>query len=66
MLLRSILAYQAALADSRPFSRWATRNVAAHKRTGYAIVTLSLKKTCVPPGDLTADQMDAVAGLADR
>jgi sulfite reductase (NADPH) hemoprotein beta-component len=65
-LPRTSLAYQAALADSRPFSRWATRNVAAHKRTGYAIVTLSLKKTGVPPGDLTADQMDAVAGLADR
>jgi sulfite reductase (NADPH) hemoprotein beta-component len=65
-LPRASLAYQAALADSRPFSRWAARNVAAHKRTGYAIVTLSLKKTGVPPGDLTADQMDAVAGLADR
>ena len=33
---------------------------------GYAIVTLSLKKTGVPPGDATSDQMDAVADLADR
>ena len=33
---------------------------------GYAAVTLSLKKTGVPPGDVTADQMDAVADLADR
>jgi sulfite reductase (NADPH) hemoprotein beta-component len=65
-LARESSAYQAALADSRPFSRWAARNVAAHKRTGYAIVTLSLKRTGVPPGDLTADQMDAVAELADR
>jgi sulfite reductase (NADPH) hemoprotein beta-component len=37
-----------------------------HKQPGYAAVTLSLKKTGVPPGDLTADQMDAVAALAER
>ena len=33
---------------------------------GYAAVTLSLKKTGVPPGDVTAEQMDAIADLADR
>ncbi len=37
-----------------------------HKVAGYAIVTLSLKKTGVPPGDVTSDQMDAIADLADR
>jgi sulfite reductase (NADPH) hemoprotein beta-component len=37
-----------------------------HKQPGYAAVTLSLKKTGVPPGDLTSQQMDAVAGLAER
>ena len=58
--------YLAARADSRPFDRWAQRNVFPHKVPGYAIVTLSLKKTGVPPGDITSDQMDAVAHLADR
>ena len=29
-------------------------------------MTLSLKKTGVPPGDVTADQMDLVADLAER
>jgi sulfite reductase (NADPH) hemoprotein beta-component len=29
-------------------------------------VTLSLKKTGVPPGDVTSDQMEAIADLADR
>src|SRR5207302_9521571 len=48
------------------FSAWAKRNVHPHKVPGYAAVTLSLKKTGVPPGDVTADQMDAIAGLADR
>jgi sulfite reductase (NADPH) hemoprotein beta-component len=33
---------------------------------GYAAVTLSLKKTGVPPGDVTSEQMDAIANLAER
>ena len=33
---------------------------------GYAIVHLSLKSTLAPPGDVTSEQMDAVADLADR
>ncbi len=48
------------------FSRWLRKNVHGHRQPGYAAVTLSLKKTGMPPGDITADQMDAVADLADR
>src|SRR5687768_17877581 len=48
------------------FLNWKKRNVHAHKVPGYAAVTLSLKKTGVPPGDVTSDQMDAIADLADR
>jgi sulfite reductase (NADPH) hemoprotein beta-component len=48
------------------FSSWAKRNVHGHKVRGYAAVTLSLKKTGVPPGDVTSAQMDAIADLADR
>ncbi len=48
------------------FMAWAKRNVHLHKRPGYAAVTLSLKKTGVPPGDVTSDQMEGIAGLADR
>jgi sulfite reductase (NADPH) hemoprotein beta-component len=33
---------------------------------GYSAVTLSLKKHGIAPGDITADQMDAVADLADK
>ena len=57
--------YRSDLADNRAFSNWAKRNVHPHKVPGYAIVTLSLKKTGVPPGDVTSDQMDAIADLAD-
>ncbi|HET7365327.1 MAG TPA: nitrite/sulfite reductase [Burkholderiales bacterium] len=48
------------------FANWLKRNVQRHKVPGYAAVTLSLKKTGVPPGDVTSDQMDAIADLADR
>ena len=41
------------VADNRAFANWAERNVHPHKVPGYAIVTLSLKKTGVPPGDAT-------------
>ncbi|MBX3661785.1 MAG: nitrite/sulfite reductase [Burkholderiales bacterium] len=60
------LQYTQALAREPGFARWVGRNVHAHKVPGYAAVTLSLKKTGVPPGDATAEQMDAVADLADR
>jgi len=63
---RDSVAYRAAIADSRPFSRWAERNVQRHKRKGYAIVTLSLKRTGTPPGDVTAAELDAIANLAER
>ena len=57
---------RAQLADSKPFTQWVRRNTFAHKRPGYKAVTLSLKETGKPPGDATAEQMDAIADLADR
>ena len=57
---------RAAHADNRAFANWVNRNVKPHKVPGYASVVLSLKKTGVPPGDATAEQMDFVAELADR
>ena len=63
-------AYEAAgdvvLADEKPFKNWVDRNTHAHKVPGYAAVTLSLKKHGVPPGDITSEQMEVVADLADR
>jgi sulfite reductase (NADPH) hemoprotein beta-component len=57
---------EAALYADRAFRNWHMRNVQPHKVSGYAAVTLSLKKTGVPPGDVTAQQMDAIADLAER
>ena len=52
-------------AADKAFANWLQRNVKPHKAAGYAAVILSLKKTGVPPGDATAEQMDFVAELAD-
>lgn len=48
------------------FKNWLTRNVVTHKQPGYAIVNIALKKTGVAPGDVTDEQMDIVADLADK
>ncbi len=52
--------------ESPAFARWLATNVAAHRRPGYAIVNLSLKPEGGVPGDATAEQMDAVADLAEQ
>ncbi|MBT5675757.1 MAG: nitrite/sulfite reductase, partial [Rhodospirillaceae bacterium] len=46
------------------FDNWLEHNVDAHKQPGYAIVTVSLKSIGQVPGDIDADQMEAVADLA--
>ena len=52
--------------DHPGFARWRARNVVAHKKPGYAAVTLSLKSTGVAPGDVTDKQLEAIADLADE
>jgi sulfite reductase (NADPH) hemoprotein beta-component len=56
----------AAARGDNGFNIWFGNSVAKHKALGYAIVTLSLKPEGGTPGDATADQMDAIADLADR
>ncbi|MGJ8646779.1 MAG: nitrite/sulfite reductase [Marinomonas colpomeniae] len=54
------------LADSAGFARWYERNTFDHKKPGYRIVTLTLKKPGQAPGDATAEQMFKAADLADK
>jgi sulfite reductase (NADPH) hemoprotein beta-component len=49
-----------------PFNAWLRRNVHPHKMPGYAAVSISLKKTGVPPGDMTSEQMERIAELAEH
>ncbi|WP_027530180.1 nitrite/sulfite reductase [Bradyrhizobium sp. WSM3983] len=48
------------------FEAWRKNSVSPHKVQGYSIVTISLKPIGAPPGDATAEQMDALADLADK
>lgn len=48
------------------FKQWVTHNTEDHRVPGYRIVTLSLKSTGYAPGDITAEQMELVADLADK
>ena len=52
--------------ESPQMRRWSDSNTYAHKTPGYAIVTISLKPIGGIPGDATAEQMYAIADLADR
>ena len=48
------------------FRAWYRYNTAAHKVPGYRAVFISLKALGEVPGDMTSEQMDAVAALAER
>lgn len=56
----------AAMAHNRLFARWVTNNTAEHRRPGYRIVTVALKSAGQAPGDVTHQQLDALALLADQ
>ena len=51
--------------DAR-FRAFVEANVSEHKVAGYGIVTVSLKPIGKPPGDASADQIDALADLAEE
>ena len=53
-------------AEHPGFARWRSRNTFAHKKPGYVAVTLSLKPTGIAPGDVSDQQFDAIADLAER
>ncbi|MBE0464977.1 MAG: nitrite/sulfite reductase [Halomonadaceae bacterium] len=62
----AVVNFERLRSENRSFARFVTNNVTDHKVAGYKAVTLSLKRREHAPGDVTADQMDAVADLADR
>jgi len=61
------LAFGTRMADNPAFARWVARNVQPHKVAGYTSVVLSTKPGIAsPPGDVTAEQMTAVAEWSER
>lgn len=53
------------LEQNADFRQWVNTNVAEHKVPGYAIANISLKATGVAPGDVSAEDMELIADLAD-
>ena len=51
--------------DTR-FQQWYENNTREHKQAGYRIVDISLKEPGIAPGDVTDEQMNAVADIADQ
>jgi sulfite reductase (NADPH) hemoprotein beta-component len=56
----------AAAGRTPEFQAWYRYNTREHKVPGYRAVFVSLKRHGENPGDVTSDQMEAIAGLADR
>ena len=48
------------------YGRFLENNTFPHARQGYTSITVSLKPIGGVPGDITAEQMDAVADLAEK
>ncbi len=56
----------AAMDRDPAFAQWVEANTVAHRQPGYTFANISLKPIGGIPGDASAEQMDAVAGLAER
>jgi sulfite reductase (NADPH) hemoprotein beta-component len=55
------------IAESDPaFRIWVKQNTATHKQAGYVIANISLKPIGGIPGDASADQIDAMAAIAEQ
>ncbi len=48
------------------FAAWAKRSLYPHKSDSHTVVVVSLKKHGLPPGDITDEQMERLADLADQ
>ncbi|MDP6968748.1 MAG: nitrite/sulfite reductase [Gammaproteobacteria bacterium] len=48
------------------YQRWLQHNVLTHQQPGYRIVMVPLKNPMSPPGDISHQQMDGLADLAEQ
>jgi sulfite reductase (NADPH) hemoprotein beta-component len=53
-------------ADDAAFAAWVQQNIVEHKVSGYKAAYISLKSPTAPPGDVSAEQLDIIADLADE
>ena len=60
----SVASFESAYTNDPVFRSWVDTNIAPHKNTDHAIVTISIKQHGQTPGDATAEQMGVMADLA--
>lgn len=58
--------FEAARATDIAFSHWVAANTHPHKQPGYTSAVVSLKPASGIPGDMSADEMEALADLAQQ
>lgn len=54
------------LSPQRDFANWVKINTVEHRVPGYTAAVISIKTPGVPPGDVTDQQLDRLADLADQ
>ncbi|MEJ0065061.1 MAG: nitrite/sulfite reductase [Caulobacteraceae bacterium] len=59
-------AFELGKATSPALARFARNNLRPHKKPGYAVVEVALKAIGETPGDISSEQMEAVADIAER
>ena len=57
---------KAEMASHPQFAKWYKQNTRDHKQPGYRIVVVALKNQLQAPGDVSHQQMDGIATLADQ
>ena len=57
---------KAEMAAHPQFAKWYKQNTRDHKQPGYRIVVVALKNQLQAPGDVSHQQMDGIATLADQ
>jgi sulfite reductase (NADPH) hemoprotein beta-component len=58
--------FEQAVAFDRAFRAWVRANTHPHREPGYISVVISLKPVGGIPGDVSAEEMDLIADVADR
>lgn len=61
-----VSSFDSNLSKNKEFATWVKFNTTNHKTPGYRAAFISLKAPDSPPGDITHQQLDALANLADQ
>lgn len=60
------LDFTSLLNENKVFANWYRINTHPNQTAGYRIVTISLKRAGIAPGDATSEELELIADLADQ